>query len=250
MNFLSKWLLFTKFGGSKVVCHFKVNQSVEHQLEITIKNTFFKKSKKTIFARPPYTLNVMRGNHLYLVVIFLIDLSSVHGLFGLRKKSKGTSAASVQDEDIANSSKEFMNVYSDDAWRDQVRRAINAAALNFKNLAESIILQCLLSLPYFDDYIFQNRTYLKIRGIQEPSGLWRMPEGTILPKDPASMARIIEIGNDLGEMFHCFLPKRRKPYNAQWLDIPQVPVIEDISKEEAESHLRLSNLISILYKHY
>ena len=65
-----------------------------------------------------------------------------------------------------------------------------------------------------------------------------MPEGTILPKDPASMSRIIEIGNDLGEMFHCVLPKRRKPYNSEWLDIPQVPVIEDISTEEAETHLR------------
>jgi hypothetical protein len=67
-----------------------------------------------------------------------------------------------------------------------------------------------------------------------------MTAGTVLPKDPASMVRIIEIGNDLGELFHCVLPKRKKPYNAEWLDIPQVPVIEDICTEDAESHLRLS----------
>ncbi len=83
-----------------------------------------------------------------------------------------------------------------------------------------------------------------IRGVQEPSGVWRMTEGTVLPKDPASMARIIEIGNDLGELFHCVLPKRKKPYNAEWLDIPQVPVIEDISTEVAENHLRSIQLLN------
>jgi hypothetical protein len=89
-----------------------------------------------------------------------------------------------------------------------------------------------------NELFMQNGTYQIIRGLQEPSGLWRMPEGSILPKDPAAMSRIIEIGNDLGEMFHCVLPKRKKPYNAEWLDIPQVPLIEDINTEEAEKHLR------------
>jgi hypothetical protein len=87
--------------------------------------------------------------------------------------------------------------------------------------------------------LLQDGNLLTIRAVQEPSGVWRMPEGTILPKDPVSMARIVEIGNDLGEIFHCVLPKRKKPHNAEWLDIPQVPVIEDISTAEAESHLRL-----------
>ncbi len=93
-------------------------------------------------------------------------------------------------------------------------------------------------------FLLQDGNLLPIRAVQEPSGVWRMAEGTIVPKDPSSMARIIEIGNDLGEMFHCVLPKRKKPHNAEWLDIPQVPVIEDISTEDAESHLRLILLLN------
>ncbi len=99
------------------------------------------------------------------------------------------------------------------------------------------------NLAYFQSLV-QDGNLLTIRAVQEPTGVWRMTEGTILPKDPASMARIVEIGNDLGEMFHCVLPKRKKPYNAEWLDIPQVPVIEDISTPDAESHLRFISLMN------
>jgi len=76
-----------------------------------------------------------------------------------------------------------------------------------------------------------------IWGQQDPSGAWSFPEGTVLPKDPTSMARIVAIGNAAGERFQCLLPARTKPLNPEWLDIPQVPVVEDIDTQRAEEAL-------------
>uniref|UniRef100_A0A7S1HI88 MRH domain-containing protein n=1 Tax=Hemiselmis andersenii TaxID=464988 RepID=A0A7S1HI88_HEMAN len=77
-----------------------------------------------------------------------------------------------------------------------------------------------------------------IWGQQDAAGSWRFPAGTVLPRDPTSMARIVAIGNAAGERFQCLLPARTKPLNSEWLDIPQVPVVEDIGIPEAEDALR------------
>lgn len=77
-----------------------------------------------------------------------------------------------------------------------------------------------------------------IWGVQDANGAWTMPEGTIVPKDPTSMARIVPIGTAAGERFQCLLPARTKPLNPQWLDTPQVPVVEDVETEAANAALR------------
>ena len=58
------------------------------------------------------------------------------------------------------------------------------------------------------------------------------------------MARIIAIGNGAGEKFQCLLPARTKPLNPEWLDIPQVPVVEDVDTEVANAALRSGGLPS------
>jgi hypothetical protein len=77
-----------------------------------------------------------------------------------------------------------------------------------------------------------------IKGTRDSRGLWSFPPGTIVPKDPTTMARMVAISNAAGEHFHCLLPARTKELNHHWIDVPQVPVVEDIDVEDAEKSLR------------
>ena len=55
----------------------------------------------------------------------------------------------------------------------------------------------------------QNGEMVPILAVPDARGVWNMPEGTIVPKDPTSMERVIELSNDLGDTFRCILPARR-----------------------------------------
>lgn len=76
-----------------------------------------------------------------------------------------------------------------------------------------------------------------IRAQRIPAGDFIFPEGTIVPKDPRSMARIVSLMNAHGEHFQCLIPALKKPLNPTWFDVPQVPVLEAIDSRRAEAAL-------------
>jgi hypothetical protein len=180
----------------------------------------------------------------WLIIAFVFrDVTPANGLFGLRKKP--ATAPNASQKECCDPGSPFtpterhaqLNQSSDtrpEPWVDQVSAQYSLRITSIGTI-RSVTITARLVIFVLN---WQNGEIQDIKGVQEPSGLWRIPAGSIVPKDPQSMTRIIEIGNDLGEIFQCVIPKRNKPYNAEWLDIPQVPVIEDINQEDAESHLR------------
>mmetsp|Transcript_50733 Transcript_50733/g.123659 ORF Transcript_50733/g.123659 Transcript_50733/m.123659 type:complete len:429 (+) Transcript_50733:125-1411(+) len=87
-------------------------------------------------------------------------------------------------------------------------------------------------------WIDENGTVPVLRAEQDNDGLWNWPEGSVVPKDPNMMPRIVVMQNQEFERFYCLLPGRDRPPFANWMDIPQVPVVEDVDIDFAEMALR------------